>query len=99
MPRAGPAQQQHFGAVISDQPPSKKDEDASKELEKCLRVMGLYEDEEGYRRRKVGGCTERASVRWMLPCGTAMPDCASERGVSPDDLCVKCMRVVWFYKI
>lgn len=53
MPRAAPAQQ-HFGAVISDQAPSKKDEDASTELEKCLRVMGLYENEEGSRRRKVG---------------------------------------------
>lgn len=53
MPRIASAQQ-HFGAVISDQAASKKDLAASAELEKCLRVMGLYENDEGSRRRKVG---------------------------------------------
>ncbi|CAM9173425.1 unnamed protein product [Pylaiella littoralis] len=52
MPRSAPAQH-HFGAVISDREPEKKDEEASKELEKFLKAMGLYENEEGSRRRQV----------------------------------------------
>ena len=52
MPRAAPMQQ-HFGAVISDREPESKDLAASEELEKFLKAMGLYENAEGSKRRKV----------------------------------------------
>lgn len=52
MRRATPTQQQ-FGAVISERAPESKDLAATQELEKFLKAMGLYEDDEGYRRRKV----------------------------------------------
>lgn len=52
MRRATPAQQ--FGAVISERAPETRDLAASQELEKFLRVMGLYENDKGSRRRKVG---------------------------------------------
>lgn len=45
--------QQHFGAVISDREPESKDLAASQELEKFLKAMGLYENAEGSKRRKV----------------------------------------------
>lgn len=52
MRRATPAQQ--FGAVISERAPETRDLAASLELEKFLRAMGLYENDTGSRRRKVG---------------------------------------------
>lgn len=52
MRRATPAQQ--FGAVISERAPETRDLAASQELEKFLRAMGLYENDTGSRRRKVG---------------------------------------------
>ena len=45
--------QQKFGAVISERAPESKDLAATQELEKFLQAMGLYENDEGSRRRKV----------------------------------------------
>ncbi|CAM9270505.1 unnamed protein product, partial [Discosporangium mesarthrocarpum] len=45
--------QREFGTVISHAQPSKKDHDASAQLDKFLRVMNLYEDDEGSKHRKV----------------------------------------------
>ncbi|CAM9353057.1 unnamed protein product [Ascophyllum nodosum] len=44
--------QQKFGAVISERAPESKDLAATQELEKFLQAMGLYENDEGSRRRK-----------------------------------------------
>lgn len=56
---------QDFGTVISERAPDMKDLVASQELEKFLRAMGLYEDETGSRRRKVGAPT-RLIVVWVV---------------------------------
>lgn len=45
--------QQKFGAVISERAPESKDLVATQELEKFLQAMGLYENDEGSKRRKV----------------------------------------------
>lgn len=93
MPRI-PSAQQHFGAVISHQAASKKDLAASAELEKCLRVMGLYENDDGSRRRKVGdaacGCGCGASCTQERGGGQA----GRRRVRCPSGLCYKYMSIV-----
>ncbi|CAM9894655.1 unnamed protein product, partial [Scytosiphon promiscuus] len=72
--------QQHFGAVISDREPEPKDLAASQELEKFLKAMGLYENDEGSRRRTGVLRMLLGLVKdWSLKL-------AAEEGLSRDDV-------------